>query len=199
MARVTLDVFADYICPFCRLAEPALEQLRREDPAIDVVRRSFELRPSIVPPFDPNADYLQKVWESSVYPLAGREGLTMHMPRVFPRTRRTHEAAHWSRSIARFDDYHAALLAAYFERGEDIGEVDTLVAIAHTLGMPGDDLRHALVSRAFEQQVIDDEELAKEMDVGSVPAFIANGRYGVIGVQRVEVLRDLVERARSGA
>ena len=193
---MTLDVFADYICPFCRLAEPALEQLRREYPGIEVVRRSFELRPSIVPPFDPNADYLQKVWESSVYPLAERTGVTMRMPSVFPRTRRTHEAAHWARSIGRFDDYHAALLAAYFERGEDIGEIETLVSLARALQMSEADLRAALVSRAFEQNVIDDEELAKEMDVGSVPAFIGNGRFGVIGVQPLEVLRDLVERAR---
>jgi predicted DsbA family dithiol-disulfide isomerase len=34
------------------------------------------------------------------------------------------------------------------------------------------------------------------LDVGSVPAFIADGRYGVIGVQSAEVLRELVERAR---
>jgi predicted DsbA family dithiol-disulfide isomerase len=199
VSPVTLDVFADYVCPYCRLAEPALDQLRREYPDVAIVRRSFELRPSIVPPFDPNAEYLQKVWEASVYPLAERVGVTMRMPRVFPRTRRTHEAAHWARSIGRFDEYHAALLAAYFERGEDIGEVDTLVSLADALEMPGAELRTALVSRAFEQHVIDDEELAKEMDVGSVPAFIGNGRFGVIGVQPFEVLRDLVERAKMEA
>jgi predicted DsbA family dithiol-disulfide isomerase len=115
---------------------------------------------------------------------------------VQPRTRRTHEAAHWARSIGRFDEYHSALLEAFFERGEDIGDIDTLVALADSLGMSGAELRKALVAREFEQAVIDDEENARHTDVGSVPAFVANGRFGVIGVQPVEVLRELVDRAR---
>jgi predicted DsbA family dithiol-disulfide isomerase len=161
-----------------------------------VIWRAFELRPNTVPPLDPNAEYLDRVWEASVYPLAARLGVPMNRPPVQPRTRRTHEAAHWARSIGRFDDLHTALLEAFFVRGEDIGDIDVLVALAETLGMPGEVLRRALVSREFEQHVIDDEELARQMDVGNVPAFIADGRYGVIGVQPVDVLRQLVERAR---
>ncbi len=199
MSRVTLEVFSDYVCPFCRLGEPALHALLAEAPDVDVIWRSFELRPNTVPALDPNAEYLHRVWDASVYPLAETLGVSMKLPPVQPRTRRAHEAAHWARSIGRFDEYHSGLLAAFFERGEDIGDIDVLVALAASLGLPHDALRAALVSRAFEQAVIDDEELAKQMDVGSVPAFIANGRFGVIGVQPVEVLRDLIERAREAA
>ena len=196
MPRVTLEVFSDYVCPFCRLAEPALHELLEDASDVEVIWRSFELRPNTVPPLDPNAEYLQRVWEASVYPLAEKLGVTMKLPPVQPRTRRTHEAAHWARSIGRFEEYHHALLTAFFERGENIGEVDVLVALADALGMPSGELRRALAAYEFEQHVIDDEELAKQTDVGSVPAFIANGRYGVIGVQPVEVLRQLVDRAR---
>jgi predicted DsbA family dithiol-disulfide isomerase len=193
---ITLEVFSDYVCPFCRLAEPGLRQLLAETTDVEVIWRSFELRPNTVPPLDPNAEYLHRVWEASVLPLAAKLGVTMKLPPVQPRTRRTHEAAHWERSIGRFDEYHSALLEAFFERGEDIGDVDTLVALAGSLGMPGAELRRALVAREFEQAVIDDEENARHTDVGSVPAFVANGRFGVIGVQPVEVLRELVDRAR---
>lgn len=199
MHRVSLEVFSDYACPFCRLAEPALGELLSGDSDIDVRWRSFELRPTTVPPLDPDAEYLHRVWESSVLPLAARLGVSMALPPVQPRTRRTHEAAHWARSIGRFDEYHSAILTAFFERGENIGEIDVLAALAGSLGMPGEALREALISRAFEQHVIDDEDLAREMDVGSVPAFIADGRVGVIGVHAVEVLRDLVARAREAA
>lgn len=194
--RVSLDVFADYVCPYCRLGEPAVRALIAEDPAVDVRWRSFELRPGTVSQLDAKAEYLRRVWEDRVLPLAAQVGVTMRQPSRAPRTRRTHEAAHWARSIGRFDDMHGALLAAYFEHDEDIGDVDVLVSLADRLGLPGADLRQALVSRAFEQAVIDDEEEARELDVGSVPAFIADGRFGVIGVQPIEVLRDLVARAR---
>lgn len=196
---ITLEVFSDYVCPFCRLAEPGLRQLLAETSDVHVIWRSFELRPNTVPPLDPNAEYLHRVWEASVLPLAAKLGVTMKLPPVQPRTRRTHEAAHWARSIGRFDEYHSALLEAFFERGEDIGDIDTLVTLADALGMPGAALREALVSREFEQAVIDDEENARHTDVGSVPAFVANGRFGVIGVQPVEVLRELVDRAREAA
>ena len=197
--RVSLDVFADYVCPYCRLAEPALRELMAEDDALDVRWRSFELRPGTIPPLDPNADYLRDVWQGRVLPLAQRLGVPMTQPPVQPRTRRTHEAAHWARAAGHFDAFHNAVLAAFFERGEDIGEIDVLVGLADALGLQGADLRQALVSRAFEQAVIDDEEEAKELDVGSVPAFVADGRFGVIGVQTVEVLRDLVQQARAAA
>ena len=196
MSRVTLEIFSDYVCPFCRLAEPALRQVLAEDDAVDAIWRSFELRPTTRPALDPNAEYLHRVWDSSVYPLAETLGVTMKLPPVQPRTRRTHEAAHWARSLGRFDDYHREILTAFFERGEDIGEIGVLVSLADALGMPGDALRTALVGRDFEQQVIDDEEIAKHTDVGSVPAFVANGRFGVIGVQPAGVLRDLIARAR---
>jgi predicted DsbA family dithiol-disulfide isomerase len=199
VSRVTLEIFSDYVCPFCRLAEPALREVLRDAPDVDVIWRAFELRPGTVPPLDPNAEYLHRVWEASVLPLAERLGVTMRMPPVQPRTRRTHEAAHWARSIGRFDEYHEALLAAFFERGENIGEIDVLVALARSLGLPAGDLEAALISRAFEQHVIDDEDLARETDVGSVPAFIAAGRFGVIGVQPPDVLRDLIARAREDA
>lgn len=158
--------------------------------------RSFELRPGIVAPLDPNAEYLRRAWEHRVLPMAAELGVTMRQPPVAPRTRRTHEAAHWARAGGRFDDFHQAVLAAFFERGEDIGEIDVLVAIANGLGLPGGELQRALVGREFEQHVIDDEEKAKVLDVGSVPAFIALERFGVIGVQPVEALRHLVAHAR---
>ncbi|WP_296219669.1 thioredoxin domain-containing protein, partial [uncultured Sphingomonas sp.] len=40
-ADVTMVVFSDYQCPYCRKVHPALEQLRREDPKLRVVYRDW--------------------------------------------------------------------------------------------------------------------------------------------------------------
>lgn len=39
---------------------------------VELVWRAFELRPEPHPALDPRGEYLTRVWESSVYPLAER-------------------------------------------------------------------------------------------------------------------------------
>jgi protein-disulfide isomerase len=42
-ADVTLVMFSDYQCPFCRKMHPVLEQLMREDPKVKVVYRDWPI------------------------------------------------------------------------------------------------------------------------------------------------------------
>ncbi|MDF2495548.1 DsbA family protein [Sphingomonas sp.] len=42
-ADVTLVLFSDYQCPYCRKVHPTIEQLRREDPKIRVVYRDWPI------------------------------------------------------------------------------------------------------------------------------------------------------------
>ena len=101
-----------------------MHQLIESDPHVELIWRAFELRPEPVPMIDPNSEYLRRVWTDSVAPLAERLGVRMNLPPVKPRTRLAHEAAHWARAQGRFDDYHEEIFRAFFERGEDIGEVE---------------------------------------------------------------------------
>ena len=145
---------------------------------------------------DPRGDYLQRVWSTSVYPLAERMGVTMRLPPVKPRSRLTHEAAYWARSQGRFDDYHAEIFRAYFERGEDIGELDVLLTIAVDLGLDSHSLRDALATHKFLENVLADERDAAGLGVRGVPAFIANRKGALSGVQPVEDLSELVRSVR---
>ena len=103
-----------------------MHQLIESDPHVELIWRAFELRPEPVPLPEPKGEYLQRVWSTSVYPLAESLRVTMKMPPVKPRSRLTHEASHWARAQGRFEDYHDEIFRAYFERGEDIGEMDVL-------------------------------------------------------------------------
>jgi predicted DsbA family dithiol-disulfide isomerase len=178
------------------LAEPAVHELVKADPEVEIIWRAFELRPEPVPTLDPKGDYLQHAWTTSVYPLAERLGVTMKLPPIQPRTRLAHEAAHWARSQGTFDDYHEAIFRSFFERGEDIGDIEVLASLATKLELDGDSLRQALTNREFEKSVLEDEGPAQALGVSGVPAFIANRKAGVSGVQPVENLKRLVEQVR---
>jgi predicted DsbA family dithiol-disulfide isomerase len=175
------------------LAEPAVLELLKSEPAVELIWRAFELRPEPVPMIDPNSEYLQRVWTGSVAPLAERLGVTMKFPPVKPRTRLAHEAAHWARSQGRVDDYHDEIFRAFFERGEDIGDLDVLMAIASQAGLDSDSLRQALTSHEFSASVLADEHEAARLGVSGVPAFIANRKAALSGVQPLENLRTLIE------
>ena len=173
-----------------------MHKLLKSEPDVEIIWRAFELRPEPVPTLDPKGDYLQRAWNTSVYPLAESLGVTMRLPPVQPRTRLAHAAAHWGRSQGRFDDFHTEIFRAFFERGEDIGDIDVLVTIALELGLDGNSLRQALKSHEFEKSVLEDERAAARLGVTGVPAFIANRRATLSGVRPVEHLQQLVEQAR---
>jgi predicted DsbA family dithiol-disulfide isomerase len=173
-----------------------VRELVRLEPGVQVVWRAFELRPEPIPTLDPKGEYLRRAWRNSVYPLAEKFGMRMTLPPLQPRSRLAHEASHWARRQGRFDDYHAAIFRAFFERGEDIGAIGVLTSLASGLGLESESLRCALESRELENSVLDDEREARASGVGGVPAFAAEGSVALTGVQPLESLQQLVDRVR---
>jgi predicted DsbA family dithiol-disulfide isomerase len=173
-----------------------VHQLVESDPDVEIIWRAFELRPEPVPMIDPNSDYLRRAWRDSVAPLAERLGVTMKFPPVKPRTRLAHEAAHWARAQGRFENYHNEIFRAFFERGEDIGDVDVLIALAHGLGLESGSLQEALTNHEFAASVLADEGEAARLGVSGVPAFVANRKAALSGVQPLENLMQLIETVR---
>lgn len=160
-----------------------------------MVWKAFELRPDPVPSRDPAGEYLTRVWRDSVYPLAERLGMTMRLPPIQPRSRRAHEAAKWAQTQDHFDVYNEALFRAFFERGEDISDIDVLANLARDLGLDDSTLRAALENKQFEPTVIADEREAAELGVHAVPAFVFNRRFALTGVQPVTALEQMLHHA----
>ena len=174
-----------------------MRELGEKDANVAIVWRAFELRPDPVPTLDPNGDYLHVVWRSSVYPLAKDLGLDIKLPPVQPRSRRAHEAAHWARRHGKFREYNAALFCAFFQRGENIGNTDVLTRLGSDIGLEGDELQKALDNNLHLENVLADEREAKKVGLRGVPAFIANRKIALSGVQSLESLQRFVEHARS--
>jgi predicted DsbA family dithiol-disulfide isomerase len=174
-----------------------LRQLRQKDRNVDILWRAFELRPDPVPTLDPNGEYLHRVWGSSVYPLAENLGIDIKLPPVQPRSRLAHEAAHWARRQGKFDAYNDALFRAFFQRGEDISNPDVLTRLASAVGLDSSELREALENHLYLDDVLADEREAKKLGLSGVPAFVANRTAALSGVQPLETLQKLIERARS--
>ena len=178
------------------MAEPALIELASIIPDVEIIWRAFELRPAPTPLPDATSDFFTGMWERSIYPLAKKLDRNMKMPSFKPRSRLAHEAAKWAAMHGGFEGYSESLFRAYFEYGKDISDTQVLVSIASDLGYDPESLRVSIETREFRETVIEEENQAIEIGLNVVPAFVANKRSGMTGVQTVDKLTKLVESVK---
>lgn len=204
--KVQLDVWSDYVCPYCYLEIPALERLQEAfGPALEIQWRAFELRPEPVPTLEPAGEYLRATWSRSVYPMAERRGMILRLPPVQPRSRKALEAAAYARREGRFEEMHRGIFRAFFEEGRDIGRIETLLEIARAAGMETEPLRRALEDGSHTDEVLQDQRLAQEIGISGVPAMLfrragASWREAVIvsGARPPEYLHAAMEEVLNG-
>jgi predicted DsbA family dithiol-disulfide isomerase len=85
---------------------------------------------------------------------------------------------------------HDALFRAYFVERADVSDVETLVRIAASVGLPAAEARAVLVERRLRAAVDADWERATGLGVTAVPTFVI-GAQGVVGAQPYEALEQL--------
>jgi len=119
-----------------------------------------------------------------------------------PYGRRTHtynsrlaqELGKWADTQPGGEAIHDALYRAYFVDARNIGDIEVLLDIVRSVGLPAEEARAVLTERRFEDAVDADWAKSRQWGVTGVPTFVAN-RYGVVGAQPYEVLEQLLEKA----
>ena len=106
-------------------------------------------------------------------------------------SRLAQELGKWAETQPGFDAIHDALYRAYFVEGRNIGDVDELVTLAQSVGLPADAARNVLTDRSFGGAVDADWEKSRRSGITGVPTFVA-GQHNVVGAQPYEVLEKLL-------
>lgn len=196
MSTPTIDVYVDYVCPFCFLVEPAIEELKR-DRDVQVQVRPFELRPDPVPTLRPEDDYLPRVWRDAVYPMAERVGIPVRLPSVSPqpRTEKAFLVLQLAQEQGLAEVYSRAMFAAFFQDDRDIGNEDVIVDIAETLGMDAASVHQAMSSpERLRQHRVDLAHATETVGVTAVPGIVVDGTllHGVPSATRLKKAVDAV-------
>jgi predicted DsbA family dithiol-disulfide isomerase len=90
--------------------------------------------------------------------------------------------------------YHRAMLKAYFEDLEDIGKVDTVVRVGAEAGLEPGELREALESRRYRDQVDEGIAWSRSIGVTAIPTFIFAERYAMVGAQEFEAFKAVLDK-----
>jgi predicted DsbA family dithiol-disulfide isomerase len=191
-----IDVFVDYVCPYCFLVEEAVAELER-DRDVEIRIRPFELRPEPVPTLRPEDDYLPRAWNGSVYPMARRLGVDITLPSISPqpRTGKAFMILQLATERGCAQEYSSAMFRAFFREDRDIGDDAVLIDVATSVGLERADVEQALGSEERRsRQIVDQRYAAETVGVTAVPSFRIDGRLHP-GVLDADSLRKAVDDA----
>ena len=206
--KLSLAIVSDIACPWCFIGkarfEAALEKLGLED-KVAVTWLPYELNPEMpAEGMDRNAYLDQKFGagkrreiEIRLSEAALESGVTFNWNKVTKsvNTRMAHMLVAAAATVQRGTEMKAALFKAYWQEGRDIGDFDTLVAIATELGFDEQAVREELANGELRETVIGLEEHARKVGVDGVPFFIVDGKLAVSGAQPPEVWAQVFRQA----
>lgn len=203
-ATILIDIWSDYVCPFCFLEQPVVDDIRqRYGDEVEVRWRAFELRPEPVPTLEPDGEYLRSTWQRAVYPMAAQRGMKLQLPPVQPRSRKAMEAAEFARDAGRFEAMHDALFRAFFQAGLDLADSEVLVAVGASVGLDAAGLRAALEDGRYTARVLADQQQARQLGISGVPMLVVRGAgeplhagIGLSGAQPAGAVAAAVEAKR---
>jgi predicted DsbA family dithiol-disulfide isomerase len=196
-ASVRVDVWSDFVCPWCFLASTSLEKLESER-KIEIVWRSYELRPKGSPPI-PEA-YRQRIEAGRPQMEAmalERYGIKMTHGPFGVDSRAAHIGAKYAEEQGVGKGYHDAMFRAYWQDARAIDQPDVLLDVAESVGLEREAFTTALETPAYLHLVLADITQAQALGLQGVPAMIFAGKYLVSGAQPYDVLSRVADDVRA--
>jgi len=194
---ISLEVFTDYVCPWCFLSTRRIEKLK-QNYSIEVQLAFFPLHPDT----PPEGLALEKLFagrnldiaamHARMKALMDAEGLPYGVRTHTYNSRLAQELGKWGDTLGSHA-IHDALYRAYFADGRDISKVDVLMEIARSVGLPEDGARDVLEKRTFKNAVDADWARARSYGITGVPTFVS-GSQAVVGAQPYDVLERFVRQ-----
>lgn len=194
---VKIKVYVDLVCPYCFFAEQIIERISEEKGnEMDVEWMPYELRPYPTPTLKPEGDYLSKVWDSSVLPMAKQLGIKIILPEISPQpyTELAFEGFQFAKEKGLEKEYLSGVFKSFFQLGLDIGNVIILTEVITDIGLDAVDFRIAMEERKYKQAHQNALKHAyQEMDIKAVPSFLIGNKF-IPGLVREEGLLKIIEK-----
>ncbi|MFC5451043.1 DsbA family oxidoreductase [Paenibacillus aestuarii] len=198
MKNVTIDVFMDTVCPWCRMGDASLRSALNELPEgmeATVRYHAYQLNPGIR---KEGEDY-RKVMVSRLggqaqfearmkqYNQIGAQfGLKYNMDLVkyTPNSVLSHQLIAIT-PVHQQSQLLERLYTAYFEEGVNLGDVDKLVEIAQASGVTNDPeaLKARLLHGEGLGKVEEGQREAQKLGIRGVPFYLINDKHALSGLQ----------------
>lgn len=205
-----IEIWFDFICPYCYLGERKLElaldrfEHRNE---VELIFKSFELNMASdsTKGKDINqiisdkyqVSYAQaKSNNDNIAEAARQVGLNFRFDLLkVGNTRLAHEIAHYAASQGKNLEVIRRMFQGVFSEGLDIEDEDLLLKLSKELDMDLSDFQSQHENGVLSAQIQRDEEEARRLGINSIPHFIIDGKYTVSGAQSPEYFLEILQKA----
>lgn len=209
--KMNVEIWSDIQCPFCyigkRKFEAGLAAFEGKE-NVTVTWRSFQLNPDLEA--QPGKDiytYLAEVkgmsreqsvqMHQQVSAMAAEVGLDYDFDKaVLANSYDAHRLIQLAKTKGLGDAAEERLFKAYFTEGKDVGNPETLVALAAEIGLDAAEAKDLLEQDAFADQVNAEIAEAQALGIRGVPFFVIDRKYGVSGAQAPEAFLSALQQAQ---
>ena len=207
-----VEVWSDYVCPFCYIGKKQLEKAIRDsgyEDQIEVTYKSFLLDPttpenttksvyeSLSEKYGSTIEEVKKM-TAGVAARAKEVGLNYNFDEMkSANTVKAHRLAKWveSQNKELAKAYTEQVLQAYFLQGKAIGCDEELLAIIKQLGLDVEAAKSVLAQKEYENEIQQDIYEANQIGVRGVPFFVFNNKWGISGAQPQQLFEQTIEQA----
>ena len=186
MKPLTIRIVSDVICPWCFVGKRRLEQALltlSSDVEPEIVWSPFELNPDMPVEGMSRREYRTAKfgsWERSqemdaqLAAVGASLGIQFNFPKIqrTPNTFAAHRLIWFAGKHGKQDEIVEQLFRSYFIEGADIGECETLVAIAVACCIPEGATREFLESDDASAEVKRESSLARQRDFWSADVYL---------------------------
>ena len=207
-SHLKIDIVSDVVCPWCvigykKLSE-AMTQLNDEI-SFEVNWKPYELHPEIPNEGLDKKEYYQMKFGESLgsrdkFNFISEEGKKVGLEfnfkksKILPNTLLAHRLLWLCRSKDMQDVLAEALFHAYFTDGRDVGNKDELIEISSENGLNKEEIKEFFETNIGHEEVLREENRAREMNIFSVPTYIFNKKYLLVGGQESNTFKAYIKK-----
>jgi predicted DsbA family dithiol-disulfide isomerase len=207
-SQLKIDIVSDVVCPWCAIGykklSKAMEDLN-EEILFEVNWKPYELHPEIpTEGFNKEEYYKIKFGNSNgsrdrfnhLTEEGKKAGLEFNFDKSknLPNTFLAHRLLWFSRSKDMQDVIAEALFHAYFTEGRDIGSINELISISTENGLQKSEIKDFFKTDVGSDEILREELRAKEMKIFSVPTYIFNKKYLLVGGQEANTFKSYMKK-----
>ena len=194
---IILEVFTDYVCPWCYLGDSRVKQLKKTY-NIEVKIVHFPLHPdtpqegrTLQDMFGAGPEDI-KVKNDHMQNLMDTEGLSYNARSHTFNSRLAQEVGSWAETQLGGNAIHDKFFEAYFVNSLNLADGGVIIDIVKSVGLDEQEARKVIEDRTFRDAVDADWQKSHSYGVTGVPTFVSAGQ-GLVGAQPYGTLEHLVK------
>ncbi|WP_100065777.1 DsbA family oxidoreductase [Miniphocaeibacter massiliensis] len=209
--KIKIDIYSDYVCPFCYMGKTnlynAIRELKMED-QVEINFKTYQLDENAK--IDNHKTKYDSIVENSEKPIeitiaeikeieeqAKDIGLDYNYDIMLTaNTKKAHKLTKYASIKGKQKEFVDMVMQMYFTNGANLNSDEQLVEMVEKVGLDIREAEEVLKTDKFEDEIAKDKYDAFQYQVKSVPFFIFEDRYGAPGKQNKEVFIEALQKIK---